>query len=82
MKTCTISEAEGKLGQLADEAIQGRPTVIVRSGRLLILQAYDLPDHTDEFDSLIQAGKESPHRPLDGRVLASIWKRGRSLAGK
>ncbi len=45
MKTCTVSEAKGKLGELADAAIKGKPTVIVRSGKLVVLQAYELPDH-------------------------------------
>ena len=80
MKTCTVSEAKGKLGELADSAIQGKPTVIVRGGKLVILQAYELPDHPDEFDSLIQAGKDSPHRTLNAGVLDDIWKRGRALA--
>jgi len=80
MKTCTVSEAKSKLGKLADAAIKGSPTVILRGGKLVILQAYDLPDHPDEFDALIQAGKESPHRPLTPKVLDEIWKRGRALA--
>jgi hypothetical protein len=80
MKTCTVSEAKGKLGELADSAIQGKPTVIVRGGKLVILQAYELPDHPDEFDALIQAGKDSPHRALNAKVLDDIWKRGRALA--
>lgn len=80
MKTCTVSEAKGRLGELADAAIKGRPTVIVRGGRLVILQAYELPDHPDEFDALIQAGKDSPHRPVTPKVLDGIWKRGRALA--
>ena len=80
MKTCTVSEAKGKLGKLADAAIKGRPTVIVRGGKLVVLQAYELPDHPYEFDALIQAGKDSPHRPLNPKVLATIWKRGRDLA--
>ena len=80
MKTCTVSEAKSKLGKLADAAIQGRPTVILRGGKLVILQAYDLPDHVDEFDALIQAGKDSSHRPLSPKVLDEIWKRGRALA--
>ena len=46
---------------------------------LLILQAYALPEHPDEFDACIQAGKESPHRPLTPQVLDQIWKRGRAL---
>lgn len=80
MKTCTVSEAKGKLGELADAAIKGKPTVIVRGGKLVILQAYELPDHPHEFDALIQAGKDSPHRPVTRKVLEEIWKRGRALA--
>jgi hypothetical protein len=44
----------------------------------VILQAYQLPDHPDEFDALIQSGKESSHRELTKRVLADIWRRGRA----
>lgn len=80
MKTCTISEAKGKLGQLADAAIQGKPTVIVRGGKLVVLQAYVLPDHADEFDALIQAGKDAPSRELTPKVLNEIWKRARARA--
>jgi hypothetical protein len=80
MKTCTVSEAKSKLGELADAAIKGKPTVIIRGGKLVVLQAYELPDHHDEFDALIQAGKESPHRPLTRKVLDDIWKRGRARA--
>ena len=80
MKTCTVSEAKSKLGKLADAAIKGKPTVIIRGGKLVILQAYALPDHADESDALIQAGKDSPHRPLTPKVLDEIWKRGRALA--
>jgi hypothetical protein len=50
--------------------------------RGLSKQACELPDHPDEFDALIQAGKESPHRPLTKKVLAEIWQRGRSRDGK
>ena len=80
MKTCTVSKAKGKLGELADAAIEGKPTVIVRGGKLVILQAYELPDHPDEFDALIQAGKDTPHRTLTRKVLNEIWKWGRLLA--
>jgi hypothetical protein len=80
MKTCTVSEAKGKLGELADAAIDGKPTVIVRGGKLVILQAYELPDHPHEFDALIRAGKDSLHRPLTANVLDDIWKSGRALA--
>jgi len=78
MKTCSLSQAKGSLGKLADRALKGSPTVIPRGGKLVILQAYELPDHPDEFDALIQAGKESTHRSLSRQVLASIWQRGRS----
>jgi len=54
--------------------------VIARGGKLVILQAYALPDHPDEFDALIQAGKDSPHRPLTQQVLSEIWQLGRSAA--
>jgi hypothetical protein len=80
MDTCTVSEAKGKLGQLADQAIDGKPTVIVRGGKLVILQAYELPDHPDELDALIQAGKDSSHRDLTPQVFREIWKHGRRLA--
>ena len=80
MKTCTVSEAKSKLGELADAAIQGQPTVIIRGGKLVILQAYALPDHVDEFDALIQSGKDSSHRPLTPKVLDEIWNRGCALA--
>jgi hypothetical protein len=80
MKSCSLSKAKSSLGKLADQALKGRPTVIPRAGKLVILQAYELPDHSDEFDALIQAGKESPHRPLTRKVLAKIWQRGRAWA--
>ena len=80
MKTCTVSEAKSKLGELADSAIKGKPTIIIRGGKFVILQAYVLSDHPDEFDALIQAGKDSPHRPLTPKVLDEIWKRSRTLA--
>ena len=80
MKTCSISEAKNALGKLVDAALKGQPTVIPRGGKLVILQAYELPDHPDEFDALIQAGKESRHRPVTQEVLTEIWQRGHALA--
>lgn len=80
MKSCSLSEAKSQLGRLADEALKGKPTVIPRGGKLVILQAYQLPDHPDEFDSLIQSGKDSPHRNLTRGVFQEIWKRGRAQA--
>jgi hypothetical protein len=80
MKTCTLSQAKSGLGKLADRALKGDPTVIPRGGKLVILQAYQLPDHPDEFDALIQAGKDSPHRLLTRKVLKDIWQRGLSQA--
>ena len=80
MKSCTISEAKARLAELADAAIKGEPTVIVRGGKLVVLQAYELPDNPGEFDALIQAGKDSSHRILTRKVLDDIWKRGRTRA--
>jgi hypothetical protein len=79
MRTCSLSAAKGSLGELADEALRGRPTVIPRGGKLVILQAYEPPD-LDPFDDLIQAGKDSPHRLLTPKVMSEIWQRGRRLA--
>ena len=78
MKTCSLSAAKGSLGKLADEALRGRPTVIPRGGKLVILRAYEPPD-PDPFDDLIQAGKDSSHRVLTPRVMSEIWRRGRRL---
>ena len=80
MKTCSLSQAKSQLGRLADEALQGQPTVIPRGGKLVILQAYELPAHPDEFDALIQAGKDSSHRVLTPAVFEAIWDRGRARA--
>lgn len=82
MKMCSLSKAKSSLGKLADQAIKGHPTVITRGDKLVILQAYELPDHPDEFDALIQAGKDSEHRPLTPAVMKQIWQRGESLAKK
>ncbi|MDB6029959.1 MAG: hypothetical protein JWM16_297 [Verrucomicrobiales bacterium] len=82
MKTCTVSQAKNNLGKLADAAIKGEPTVIVRGGKLVILQAYNLPQHQDEFDALIQAGKDSPHHAVTPKLLNRIWQRGKSLSKK
>jgi hypothetical protein len=79
MNTCSLSAAKGSLGKLADEALRGRPTVIPRGGKLVILQACEAPD-PEPFDELIQAGKDSPHSVLTARTLEQIWQRGRRSA--
>jgi hypothetical protein len=79
MKTCSLSEAKSSLGKLADAALQGHPTVISRSGKLLILKAYVPPD-PDEFDALIDEGINSEHLPLTDSVWEGIRRRGRKLA--
>ncbi len=79
MNTCSLSKAKGTLGKLADQALKGRPTVITRGGKLVILQAYDPPDQPG-FDTLIQEGIDSQHFPLTDAVWAGIRRRGRKLA--
>ena len=81
MKTCSLSEAKSSLGRLADNALQGHPTVISRGGKLLILKAYDPPD-PDAFDALIDEGIRSEHFPLTDSVWAGIRQRGQKLARK
>jgi len=76
MKTCSLSKAKSALGRLADEALKGRPTVIVRGGKLLILQAYDTPD-PDAFDRLIDEGIASEHSQLDDPFWEGVRTRGR-----
>jgi hypothetical protein len=44
MKRCSISEAKARLGKLADQALAGKPTLIPRGSRLVILQAYPGPE--------------------------------------
>jgi hypothetical protein len=79
MDTCSLSQAKSALGRLADRALKGRPTVIARGGKLVILQAYEPPD-ANEFDDLIQEGIESEHVPLTDGVWEGIRQRGRKLA--
>lgn len=81
MKTCSLSEAKSSLGRLADAALQGHPTVISRSGKLLILRAYE-PSDPDEFDALIAEGINSEHFPLTDSVWEGIRQRGKKLAQK
>lgn len=81
MKTCSLSEAKTSLGRLADDALNGKPTVITRGGRLLILQAYAPPDPTD-FDSLIDEGMKSEHFVLTDSFWEGVRKRGKKLADK
>jgi hypothetical protein len=79
MKTCSLSEAKGSLGRLADAALQGHPTVITCRGKLLILRAYDLPD-PDQFDALIDEGIGSEHVLLTDSVWEGIRRRGKQRA--
>jgi hypothetical protein len=81
MKTRSLSEAKSSLGKLADDALQGHPTVIPRGGKLVILRAYE-PSDPDEFDALIDEGIKSEHFPLADSVWEGIRQRGRKLARK
>jgi hypothetical protein len=77
MKTCSFREAKRSLGRLADDALKGRPTVIVRGNRLLILQAY-MPMGAETFDALIDEGIASEHAGLKD----AFWKEVRALSCK
>jgi hypothetical protein len=79
MKTCSVSEAKSSLGKLADEAIKGRPTVITRGGKLVILRAYEPPD-PDVFDPAIDAGMKSEHFEITDRFWQNVRIKGRKLA--
>jgi hypothetical protein len=81
MKTCSISEAKSCLGRLADEALKGRPTVITRGGKLLILQAYD-PPNPDAFGALIDEAIASEHFQLTDAFWEGVRARGRKSARK
>jgi hypothetical protein len=81
MKTCSLSKAKSALGKLADAALAGRPTVIIRGGKLVILKAYEPPD-PDEFDALIDEGVKSEHIPLTDDTWEGIRRRGTRLARK
>ena len=56
------------------------PLSSIRGGKLVILQAYSLPEGSHGFDAFIEAGKRSRHRPLTRKVLDQIWKQGRARA--
>jgi hypothetical protein len=81
VKTCSLSEAKSSLGRLADAALRGEPTVIVRGGKLLILRAYE-PTDPSEFDALIEEGIKSKHVPLSDSVWEGVRRRGRKLGQK
>ena len=44
MQTISVSQAKQRLGKVADDALKGKPVLIIRKSKLLILQAYDLPE--------------------------------------
>jgi hypothetical protein len=44
MQTISVSQAKQRLGKVADAALRGKPVLIIRKSRLLILQAYDIPE--------------------------------------
>jgi hypothetical protein len=79
MNTCSLSKAKSALGKLADQALKGRPTLIPRGGKLVILQAYE-PPAPDEFDELISQGLESEHVAIRNNFWGGVRRRGRKLA--
>ena len=44
METLSLSRAKQRLGKVADAALRGRPVLIIRKSKLLILQAYEMPE--------------------------------------
>jgi hypothetical protein len=44
MQTMSLSQAKQRLGKVADAVLRGKPVLIVRKSKLLILQAYELPE--------------------------------------
>lgn len=46
VQTLQLSVARAQLGQIADEALAGKPVLIIRKGKLLSLAAYQAPEPT------------------------------------
>ena len=44
MKTLSLSQAKQRLGKVADAALRGKPVLIIRKSKLLILQSYEMPE--------------------------------------
>ncbi len=44
MQTISVSQAKQRLGKVADDALKGKPVLIIRKSKLLILQAYEFPE--------------------------------------
>jgi hypothetical protein len=44
MQTLSVSQAKQQLGKVADAALRGKPVLIIRKSKLLILQAYEMPE--------------------------------------
>lgn len=44
METMSVSHAKQRLGKVADAALRGKPVLIIRRSKLLILQAYEMPE--------------------------------------
>jgi hypothetical protein len=44
VQTISVSQAKQRLGKVADAALRGKPVLIIRKSKLLILQAYELPE--------------------------------------
>lgn len=44
MQTLSVSQAKQRLGKVADSVLRGKPILIIRKSKLLILQAYEMPE--------------------------------------
>lgn len=88
-KTCTVSEAKSKLGELADAAIKGKPTVIIRGGKVSEgISVIALSERAKGyFDSMIVTATEMANhsksvldRVIQGGEVVEIQRHGRTVA--
>ena len=63
MKTVSVSEAEGHLGELIDEVLNGEPVVVGRGKRRVILKPFESPDVAAEEAEFRAAFPPAPREP-------------------
>lgn len=65
MKTVSVSEAKGCLSQLIDEALNGRPVVVGRGTRRVILKPFEPSDLATEWAEFRAAFPKASPEPAD-----------------